>query len=311
MKRLKDQAREILKKYAFKNYYTAKAFQTFWFYSKSRWQKNPILIYQMGKVGSSTLQHSLNALNLNRAVYHIHTLTKENLDNLEKVLKNAFHLTHSVPGHYARGRYLRKRINSDSSKKWTIITLVRDPIARNISSFFQDINHRFPEFNYPQKARTLKQDELVTELIKLYFEKHDHEKPLWWFDKELKQTFGVDVYSTPFPKNHGYKVYNCKRAKVLLIRLENLDQCKKKAFREFLNIDNFELFNVNLAEQKGYSEIYHKFKSSICFPKSYIDKFYKSKLVKHFYTQKEIRDFELKWKTEKQVIAKLITANVN
>ncbi|MBD3338141.1 MAG: hypothetical protein GF353_03470 [Candidatus Lokiarchaeota archaeon] len=311
MKQIKTQLKNVVERYAYKNFHTAKAFQFLWFHSKFRRENNPILIYQMGKVGSSTLQNSLNAINLNRTIHHVHTLTKENLDNLDKVLKNSFHLTKSIPGHYVRGRCLLKQINADPGKKWTIITLVRDPIARNISSFFQDINHRFPEFNYPQKVKTLNQDELVSELIKLYLEKHDHEKPLWWFDKELKQTFGIDVYSTPFPKVKGYKIYGGQRAEVLLIRLENLSQCKNKAFKEFLNIDNFELINVNLAEQKDYSEIYDKFKSSICFPKSYIETFYNSKFVKHLYTQKEIRDFELKWKTENQVIANLNTANVN
>jgi hypothetical protein len=38
-------------------------------------KKKPLLVYQMGKVGSSTIRRSLNALNLDIYVYHLHYMS--------------------------------------------------------------------------------------------------------------------------------------------------------------------------------------------------------------------------------------------
>lgn len=46
--------------------------------------QSPILIYQMGKVGSKTVYESLKALNLATPVYHTHLLNK--LEEIEKFI---------------------------------------------------------------------------------------------------------------------------------------------------------------------------------------------------------------------------------
>jgi len=42
--------------------------------------EDPIIIYQMGKVGSSTIYQTLKKLKLKNSMYHVHILSDQNLD---------------------------------------------------------------------------------------------------------------------------------------------------------------------------------------------------------------------------------------
>jgi hypothetical protein len=131
--------------------------------------------------------------------------------------------------------------------------------------------------------------------IRLFLEKFDHDTPLVFFDREFKGVLGIDVFSSDFPKPKGYKIYEQELADVLLIRLENLDQCASKAFQEFLNVDGFTVIRKNIASEKAYYPIYRKFLESVLLPDSYIDEMYASKYARHFYSEQEIDAFRAKW----------------
>ena len=123
----------------------------------------------------------------------------------------------------------------------------------------------------------------------------NHDSPLVFFDQELKKIFGIDVFANEFLKSKGYEIYENEKAHVLLIRLEDLNACIKKAFKDFLNIDDFTLDNTNIGAEKVYAPIYKKFKETVVMPHSYLDKFYNSTYVRHFYDEAEIQKFRDKW----------------
>jgi hypothetical protein len=104
------------------------------------------------------------------------------------------------------------------------------------------------------------------------------------------------VFSSDFPKSKGYKIYEGDKVDILLIRLENLNQCAREAFKDFLNIDNFTLINTNIGSEKDYAPIYKKFRDAIALPDSYIDEMYNSKYARHFYTEAEINKFRARWR---------------
>jgi hypothetical protein len=135
----------------------------------------------------------------------------------------------------------------------------------------------------------------IDELIVDFFKQLPHEHPLTWFDEEMKSVFDIDVYSSDFPKNKGYKIYKNRQVSLLVLKLEKMSECSARAFEEFLNIKNFKLVNANIAKTKRYAGIYKQFKESIEFPLSYIDKMYNSKFAQHFYTKEELDMFKKKW----------------
>jgi len=176
--------------------------------------------------------------------------------------------------------------------KSKVITLVRDPIATNLSGFF----HNF--LWWPQelqdKSRN-KRDDYLQEPEQRFLQVYPHDVPLTWFDMEMKPLFGIDVFATEFPKDAGYKVYHGEFADLLVLKLEKLRDCAKDAFAEFLNLNDFELVRANEASDKWYAELYQEFKQQVALPQSYADQLYQSRYMEHFYTEDESAALRKKW----------------
>lgn len=257
--------------------------------------KPPIIVYQMGKVGSSTLVKTLDRLNLTRPIFHVHRITPS---GLEYIREKGVQMGRGYPSsHYFLGKNLHSYIKDNlCNRKWTIITLTREPIGRNISAFFQSLNYRFPRFiNELDKN----QEKLLTiEMRDAFLKNYPHDLSLNWFDVELKQVFGIDVYKSDFPTMYGYKVYQSSNVELLVIRLEDLQKCYRQSLSEFIGIDpkKIVLNSSNVSSQKYYKTIYEYFKSHIYLPEEYIDRQYNSRYARHFYTEKEINEFRNKWK---------------
>lgn len=266
--------------------------QTYRFVRSPLRKKEPLLVYQMGKVGSSTIRRSINALNLDIHPYHLHYMS--GIDHMVNILRKQ-----SLPlqDHIMASIYCRKLLKraSANGERLNVITLAREPIAKNISQFFQNIEVVYPEFGYSEKLKTLSDDELVQDLIDFFIKYFVHDDPLVWFDVELKQFTHIDVYETAFPHEKGYQIYENKLFRILLMRLDNLNSCIAEAMDSFLGFNNFTLQNENISKEKEYAELYQKVKRKIKLPVSYIDKMYSSKMARHFYTESEIEGFKQKW----------------
>ena len=299
----------LISRLAYKNYYSAKAYYHFHLHLSKLGKKDPLLVYQMGKVGSTTILMSLKALALDTPIYHVHFLTQYIIDRVEKGERKKF--SYKDVGrciHLWTSQYIRKQIDMGlKGKKWKIVTVTRDPIGRNISAFFQSLKFELSDSGHQYKIKSDYGFEItmnledIENLIDFFFEKFDHDAPIVFFDREFKGVFGIDVFSSEFPKVKGYKIYEEEHADVLLIKLENLNECAHDAFKEFLNIDGFNLIRANIASEKAYYPIYRKFLDSIVIPDSYIDQMYTSKYAQHFYSEKEINKFKAKWCKENVV----------
>ncbi len=257
-----------------------------------------ILVHQMGKVGSSTIIQSLEDLNLRTPVFHTHILNPQRLDQkitwkIEKSREKLSKKEVLQNGHLNISTYLINALQKDSKNRhWKIITLVREPVGRNISAFFQNIDTYYDNFveQYNEGLISLK------EIEEKFFNEFSHNVPLDWLDKEIKDVFGIDIYKENFPLSEGYKIYSKgNRFELMIIRMEDLNRCHKDAFRQFLGIENFSLSKKNIASDKIYSEIYNSFLSTLSIPSWYIDKMYSSKYSKHFYSDIEIEQNKTKW----------------
>ncbi|KJR97819.1 MAG: hypothetical protein VR65_22630 [Desulfobulbaceae bacterium BRH_c16a] len=116
-----------------------------------------------------------------------------------------------------------------------------------------------------------------------------------WFDNEIKNPFGIDVYKNIFDCNKGYQIINNNRCHHLLIRMENLNHCFSSAIQEFLNIDkSVNIKNVNIGENKYYANSYNRIKSEIRLELEVMEKVVSSRYFQHFYPEQEeiVRD---KW----------------
>lgn len=303
--RIVNRVERFIRPLSFKNYDSAKAYYHFYLYLSNIGKKDPLLVYQMGKVGSTTILRSLRALRLDMPIYHIHFLGQDYIDRNDKDERRNYSPENvGRCTHLWRSQYLRKQINKSlKKKKWKIVTLTRDPLARNISAFFEDADYKVERSDsvhqYKIKSgygfeKTINIED-IEDLIELYFEKFEHDAPLTFFNRELKGVFGVDVYSSEFPKSKGYKIYNEEHADVLLIKLEKLNECANEAFKEFLDIDEFNLIRANISTKKIYYPLYKRLLDSIVLPDTYFNQMYESKYARHFYSDREINEFKVKW----------------
>ncbi len=169
------------------------------------------------------------------------------------------------------------------------ITPVRDPLARNVSAFFQTF---FRDTGHQLSERAWSSDELR----ELFLQRYPHDESLDWFDLSFRPVTGIDIYAEPFPAQKKWAVYRNGSYRVLVYRTD-LDRGEQlEVISGFLGrkIDKWTL--GNRAEDKDYAEIYRKFCSQVVLPDSYISRIGGSRLCRHFWSEAEIQQNAEKWR---------------
>ena len=255
----------------------------------------------MGKVGSSTIKKSLNNANLSNFIEQVHFLSWPAIQSIEK---NYIKQNKPVPSHIRLGKLLRQQIDQSLGRiRFKIISLVRDPVARDISDVFQNIERDMPHIvNLDQKQASDEIQRHILEMLYQFDETTDY--ACTWFDNELKDVFHFDIFLPPFDKHQGYQIFSTQYADILVIRLENLTTCHKKAFHEFLGLKNFTLSYENQGKNKWYSDVYDLILEKIDIPDFILNNIYNSRYAKHFYTEHERLEFNKKWQIKTRVIQK-------
>jgi hypothetical protein len=247
------------------------------------WDKRtPIIVYQMGRVGSGSVAQSLRALG--EYVFHIHVI--DTVDNIKQPSR----------GTEAKQQFRRKQAQwaykhiIKSGRKVKIITLVRDPLAVNISWFFLRLDTH-------TGVKDAHKNLSLAEIQEMYiaYASRRPKRILNWFENQLNPALGINVYNHSFPTNKGYTSIQKGNQDVLIMRLEMDDAIKETCIAEFLGINGFKLQRKHVGEEQEYAEMYRAFKKSAIIPEDVLDMFYNSKLAQHFYTPTEVEQFREKW----------------
>lgn len=158
-------------------------------------------LFQMGKVGSKSIESALKAAGYSGLLPHLHW-------------SNEMVITY--PGvFYSYQEIVEQR----RDKKLIFISGVRDPLERVFSGMFQSAND-------PESSLTLK---LLSDLSVASLEELrpkvsiNLERVLNWFDHGYY--VGLNVYDYPFDKEIGYSIIKRGNITVFLYRLEALDRC--------------------------------------------------------------------------------------
>lgn len=243
----------------------------------------PIVIHTMGKVGSSSITKSLEAHG-EFEPFQTHQLNPKTIGNFERFHKEN---DHKMPKHLATSRRVLDEIipNSDRVR---IITLVREPVARNLSSFFQTL--------YMHKMDNKANARDPQEFISKFFDDYDHDVPLRWFDRQVKEPLGINAYEHAFLFSYGYQTILHDKFEMLLLRCESSDERKLAIIQDFLGCENLSLVSENVSsKKKDYGKAYRETQKQIAFPESYLDRMYESDMARHFYTDLERKMFREKW----------------
>jgi hypothetical protein len=277
----------------------------------------PILVYQMGKVGSSSIRNTMLLLGLH-PVLHLHTfspLREKSVDDVhvepELVPTVAREIEHArsvfdqmggwarlrlvLHEHTNERRLARRLLRPGAPLK--IITSVREPIAANVSMFFQLLKW-YTHGSY-------RRDRFSTdELIRLFFDRYSCGRPLIWFDEEMKYNTGIDVYRNPFPSDRGALAFHEGNTDILVLKTETEDVLKEQALSRFLCVDRIRLAKSNVAADKAYAAQYAEFKQKIRFPEEFFRAMYESKYARHFYDASELQHYSKQWHRSEEPVTR-------
>ena len=247
--------------------------------------RRPVIVYQMGKVASSSVYKGMRSIPGIDA-FHAHYLYPENVTRLARHSQDFRGLSRLRP-HYKR-RYLFRRLFRRPSTPIEIITLIREPIARNISAYFQNLDRNV---STRDAHNTLQTDALIDAFLNNY----PHDTALNWFDQEFRRTTKVDVYRYPFPISERYSVIEEWPFRILLLRSDLPDDAKQEQIRRFLGIQEFVIPAANVGKDKHYGDTYSRFLDTIRIPSDYARRMLESKYARHFFSEEERGQAWRKW----------------
>lgn len=256
---------------------------------RSRRGRRPILVYQMGKVASQSVARSLDVNGVFN--YQLHHLSSPAMAQAEQVYGDNWDPRRGGATHLWRSQWVRRQIARHPQDRWKIITIVRDPVARNVSSFFQ-----VADIQLGLDLSRVSPIEAADQLGHVFLHRYrDHDVPLRWLDEELRAVFDVDVYSCPFSRTQGFARYSSERADVLLLRYDDLTEVFDLAVSEFLAVPATLAVTVNTAATKSYADVYAATKHELVLPADYLNRMYDSSYARHFWDSPEIAAMRSRW----------------
>ena len=254
----------------------------------------PILLYQMPKTGSQTLEATLQEHLPARRLLRFHFLSP----TIAATIRNGLHYDHAnsawrrearaqlrVMSRMRFGLLARRVVRGCGIRlpKLEVITAVREPIAVALSSLFENYFHAFP--TGPEALVACREAFSKPKTVKYMQE---------WFDLEIKEMLDLDVYQQPFDCERGYAIYETAIARVLVYRFEALSKLPAM-LEDFLGVRISHIAERNRGAAKHYAQQYGYVKTHLRLPGSFLLHQYGSKMMTHFYSALERRQFYRKW----------------
>lgn len=249
----------------------------------------PLLVLAMPKTGNTTVIDSLRAAGLTLERSHFlsdaafwQAVARIELSGDERQMSELLEWNE---------RFRRTAVGGFEGTGCRIISLIRDPVGRNVSWLFES-----SRLKDPAAARRFHEGRFdLGELRRRLLEDEDRDYATRWFEREIRGVFGIDVYAEPFPHQAGYATYVRGDVELLILRLETLSTAGAGALREFLGVEDLAMppRNVRVASRTG--ELYRRFKADLRLPDEYLERVYASKPARHFYTAEEIAVFRRRW----------------
>lgn len=261
----------------------------------------PVFVLQMGRVGSASVtvavKNAYQALGIDVPVYHNHYIAHYDLI----IERASFDLRdYSAAKHDIEHVDMKNRTELfaclENQQPVKLISLVRDPVARNVSAFFFAFSSFVPDW----KERELHQPLSAGELCNIFESKRAFIQTAFnWFDEQLKDGLGIDIYSVPFDKSRGWQIYKHGLVEVLIVRMEDLYRVGENALRRFLRLPHVQMVKVNTGEEREAYELYRRFLTHPI-SQEYLEMTYATKLARHFYTEDEREQFIQRWRNPKR-----------
>lgn len=226
------------------------------------------LVYCTGKCGTKTLINSCSKLS---RTYWTHGF---NLPFNSNDKKNREHLLSLLT----------------DNEPVIVIDSFRDPIARKISSYFQNLRSYIKNINFsPSIVREDDLKKLAKDFHSRFLEIDNYTSSLEW-----KQYAGYDIMSKPFDFEANIQLHTSKNKTFINLRFKDITNwetiLKNTGIEQFKEI---KLINGNESSKTWYSKLYSAFKSKFKLSQHEFDtiKAQYMNLMEHFWTPEEIQEW--------------------
>jgi hypothetical protein len=253
------------------------------------------VVYQMGKVGSSSAYESWRRAGI-PDLHKVHYLSQEGLDRARR-LYAGFHGRVGVP-HERSSSELRRMLDAPPGPvRWKVLTLVREPIARDVSAYVQMVDLLSPQLvagGAPDIAR-------IARGAAAQFLAFDERRSYTcqWFADELQAAFGLDVLARPFDHERGWVHLRCGAVEVAVVRLEDLTRVFGEVSLALTGVRVPLVYASARSADKlqvAYEEgPYRQIVERVRIAEEACRRVYASRYARHFYTDDEIDGFIDKW----------------
>jgi hypothetical protein len=270
----------------------------------------PVLVYQMGKVGSTSLATALRTCLPSVEVRSCHALDEATLVRSEAWLAAdagvPAELAAAIAAERHEARAVRARLLA-GGPRWRILTLTREPIAHLVSVLFHHHElyarlagvdgasgvdgvaglHRFA-IDAWRRWHAGGQKALDPARASLFLA-HT------WFEREFGRVLDVDVRATPPDRRRGYTRLRATRADIVLARFEDLGWAAADVIAAVCGARGIVLPALNRGDDKPSARLYQRFLDRCRFPAPLVDAIYATPYARHFYTDAERAALARRW----------------
>lgn len=238
--------------------------------------RDPVYVYQMGKVGSSAIADLVDCLPGLFSV-QFHRLMPDRCAEI----RARFDAGERYVRDMRFEEWLFRRIAGGNGPV-RIITAVREPIAHSYSAFFQNV------LRATHGAVESAALESLPALRRHFLEWDELGGALTWLDSEISRLIGIDLLEQPFDKAKGWTRVDHGRFSVLILKAELDDARKCEAIGAYLERDPGALTRANRAADKAYAVAYSRFIEMVKLPPGQAKRFVQHRYTRKFYTESEI-----------------------
>lgn len=247
-----------------------------------------VMVYTGSRVGTRQLENSLrNNGVLTAGIHYIKTFMEKKDSIYPMVFRDELNIRDEMLYFYEK---MKRR-------KMKIICAVREPLMRDLSGRFTTLDN--VEIFEPMDTAINDYCEVIPAKTYEAVKKTPYGELDLWFDEELLEFTGIDVYEYPFDYYAGYSVISHGQFDIFIAQTEKINNLQKEIGR-FLEKSDFNLASANTntatnTTMKKYA--YEEFKEKLKLPKAYYDFYYNgnNRFVNHFYSPEDIEKYKAKW----------------
>lgn len=241
-----------------------------------------VIVYQMGKVGSSSIEKALHERGVH--VIHMHKISNSDV----------FFYDPSIVGATKKIRIKVMQIFVSAiigMKKCKVITIVRDPMDRTISQMFHHIDILIYAHTKKDSRAELTPYQLFSEIFHSDIMIDYTNK---WMEKEFNRSMCVDFSEGEFDKELGYGRLLGKKKDILVVRFESI-QGLEKVIGDFVGLSCFYLSKANRGSHKWYADLYKNFYSEFKVDSFIFELMYNNSYCDKYYSSSDIVDRRNRW----------------